>query len=304
MRKTLFCILLVLVEALPSVACEICGCANSNFQIGLLPSFNKGFIGVRYTSSEFSSQLSTDPSQYSHDSYRGIDLWGGYNFNKLQVMGFIPYLFNRKVSDDGTTKSTGMGDALILVNYKIVASAYLNKSETGSVRHEVFVGGGIKLPTGIARVDTSNPEFNIGDFNSQAGTGSTDFLFTITHNLMWSRSGVVTNYSYRLNTTNKQDYRFGNRMYFNSAYFYSIKTGPFSIKPNAGINCQTNQVNTYSGTAIEGSDGYILSAIVGANLLYGKMGFNASGFLPFVQNNYNGQTKMDSKIMLGVTYSF
>lgn len=302
--KSLFITAILLIAAGSSYACEICGCGNSNFQIGILPSFNKGFIGYRYTVSSFNSKLSTDATQYSHDRYQTMELWGGHNFGRLQVMAFVPYLFSNKQSDDGTTKTHGLGDLLLLVNYKIFSTASLNKAETGSIRNELYAGGGIKLPTGVNRVDTTDPDFNIGDFNSQAGTGSVDYMINLTHNLMFARSGIVTNVAYRVNTANDQEYRFGNRAYINSAYYYSLALGTTKIKPSAGVNYQRNAVNTFAGSNVDGSNGYNLNASVGLNVLHGKIGANVTGFIPVSQNMYDGQTKLKSRTLIGVTYSF
>jgi hypothetical protein len=166
------------------------------------------------------------------------------------------------------------------------------------------LGGGIKLPTGVNRVNVTDPNFNIGDFNSQAGTGSVDFMANITHMLMWNKSGIVTNAAYRINASNKQDYRFGNRTYLNSAYYYTFTKSLTKIKPNVGLNYQSNAINSYNGAEVTDSNGYNLNATVGVNVLHKKIGFNAMAFIPVAQNMYDGQTKLQSRMMAGLTYSF
>ncbi|HEY8934677.1 MAG TPA: hypothetical protein VIM65_05630 [Cyclobacteriaceae bacterium] len=305
MKKSfLLTILFIVILATSSLACEICGCSNNNFQIGILPTFSKGFMGFRYTTSRFSSHLKTDASEYSHDYYQTMELWGGYNFKKIQVMAFMPYVFSRKKSDDGTTISNGAGDLLLLVNYKVFSSSSLSKNEKTTFRNDIYLGGGVKLPTGVNRVDTTDPDFNIGDFNSQAGTGSVDYIFNVTHNLMWNRSGVVTNAAYRFNTANKQDYKFGNRAYVNMAYYYTFTTGDTKIKPNVGFNYQSNAINKFEGSEVEDSNGYNFNSTVGVNVLRKKIGVNAMASIPVAQNMYDGQTKLQSRILVGVTYSF
>src|SRR5436190_15453514 len=113
---------LLLLVTTSSSACEICGCSNSNFQIGLLPAFNKGFFGYRYSYSRFSSSVRNEPSEFSRDYYQTMELWGGYNIKRVQFMAFVPYVFSRKVSDDGETKTNGLGDIMFLINYKILGS--------------------------------------------------------------------------------------------------------------------------------------------------------------------------------------
>jgi len=304
MKKYLMMLLLCAMTCVSVFGCEICGCGNSNFQIGLLPSFSKGFLGVRYSMSQFSSIVKEDQTQYSHDYFKITELWGGYNFNKLQVMAFVPHIISRKESDDGVTASQGIGDVMLLLNYKLFSSTAISNNESTTIRHELYAGGGIKLPTGVNRVNVDDPGFNIGDFNSQVGTGSVDYLLNLTHNMMWNRSGIVTNVAYRINSSNSQDYRFGNRAYLNGSYYYTITAGVMKIKPSAGVNYQANAVNTFSGLNVVDSNGYNLNATLGVNVLYNKIGVSAMAFLPVAQEIYAGQTELKSRVMLGLTYSF
>jgi hypothetical protein len=112
-------IVLFLSPVIGARACEICGCGNNNFQIGILPTFSKGFIGIRYTTSQFNSIVQEDVSQFSNDYYKTTELWGGVNLRKFQVIAFLPYFNSKEVGDDGTTISNGLGDAMVLLNYKV-----------------------------------------------------------------------------------------------------------------------------------------------------------------------------------------
>ena len=304
MKKQVF--LLVIIFSLfygNSFGCEICGCSHSNFQIGLLPTFQKGFIGLRYSYSTFYSQMRDDHHEHSSDYYQTMELWGGYNLKRIQVMAFMPYINSRKVTHEGTTISNGAGDLMLLFNYNIFGKTSLTENEKTTFRHELYFGGGIKLPTGVNDVDDKDPEFNIGDFNSQAGTGSVDYLVNVTYNFLWNKSGVVTNLAYRINSANDQDYKFGNRVYLNSSYFYTFTKGEMKFKPNTGLSFQNNTINTFKGTDVEDSDGYNLNATAGINILRKKIGFNATGFIPVSQNNFDGQTELKSRILVGFTYS-
>jgi hypothetical protein len=303
MKKYFITSALLLVVILTTTACEICGCGHSSFQIGLLPNFNKGFIGLRYSYSTFRSHVKDEPSEYSFDRYQTAELWGGYQYRRFQFIAFLPYVISRKESDDGVTTSYGAGDAMLLVNYKIFGKTSLAKNEKTTLRNELFAGGGIKLPTGVNRVDPSSAEFNIGDFNSQAGTGSVDYMLNATYNFLWNNSGIVTNVAYRFNTANSQEYRFGNRSYINTAYYYTFMKGETKIKPNAGFNYQHNAINHFQNDEVEDSNGYTLNSTLGVNILKGKVGFNAMTFVPVAQENYAGQTKMKSRFLVGLTFS-
>jgi hypothetical protein len=302
-KRFLLFVILFPLTIITSTACEICGCGHSNFQIGLLPTFNKGFIGFRYNFSQFNSHVKDEPSEFSHDYFQTAELWGGYSYKKLQVMAFAPYVISRKESDDRVTTSNGIGDFMILLNYKVLESASAVQNDQTTIKHELYFGGGVKLPTGKNRVNPTSPEFNMGDFNSQAGTGSMDYIINTTYNFRWNNSGIVTNAAYRLNTANNQDYKFGNRVYVNTAYYYTFTKNEVKIKPNAGVNYQSNVANTFQKAEVENSHGYNLSSTIGVNVLRNKIGFNAMSFIPLAQNSYDHQTKLKSRFLIGVTFS-
>jgi hypothetical protein len=302
MKKILPVVLLLLISEI-SYACEICGCANNNFQIGLLPNFRKYFIGLRYSTARYNSTLKDSPSEYSRDYYRSFELWGGYQFKKVQVMAFLPYLVSTKISDDGKVHSNGMGDMIVMANYRVWSKMSMNEDMTRTSKNELWLGGGIKLPTGVSKVDVSQTNFNVGDFNSQPGTGSVDYLMNATHNFIWNNSGIVTNATYRYNTTNSQNYHFGNRMYLSSSFFQTFKIKKVKLRPMAGFSYLKNDVNTFGGNKIEGSNGYTFSGVGGVNLIFGKFGIMANTNLPIAQDSFNGQTKLQSKTTIGLTFS-
>ncbi len=193
---------------------------------------------------------------------------------------------------------------MLLANYRIWSKASLTENEKITFKNEVYLGGGIKLPTGRTEIDPTSSDFNIGDFNSQPGTGSVDFLLTSTYNILWNNSGVVNNFVYRFNTANNTNYKFGNRSYVNSAFFHTFNANKIKIRPNIGINYQSNSINKFKGDDVKDSNGYILSATTGLNLFYNKIGFSSSFFIPFSQNIYHHQTELNSKVIFGITYSF
>jgi hypothetical protein len=303
MRKQFLLMMVLFAAFYESYACEICGCAHSNFQVGLLPNFSKGFMGFRYSHSRFSSQVRDEPSEYSRDTYQTMELWGGYNHKKIQFMSFVPYVLSKKETDDGVTTSNGIGDVMLLINYKMFSVTSMSKNEQTTRRNELFVGGGVKLPTGVNEIDVNSPEFNIGDFNSQSGTGSLDFLLNATHNFLWNNSGLVTNVAYRINGENHQHYRFGNRVYLNTVYYYTFTQSNVKIKPNAGVNYQSNVQDRFQGSEVNFSNGYVVNAAIGLNVLRKKIGFNALTFIPVSQNTYDGQTKLKSRFLVGITFS-
>lgn len=297
MKKIIF-VSLFIFSATAISACPYCGCGNSNFQIGVLPNFTKAFIGVRYSYSHFQTDSA---SQFSRDYFHTTELWGGYTAGRFQVMAFVPYLSIHKRSDDGVINSTGLGDVLLLVNYQLLRTP---KDSARATQHSLWVGGGIKLKTGQSAVDINNPDFTIGDFSGTPGTGSTDYVVNANYMLTGARHGWVTNIAYRINTQNSQQYRYGNKFYLTSSYFYSLTAGAFTLRPLVGVNLLMNHANSFQGSEIPDSQGYILSGQFGVNVQRGKVGLLVNESLPLAQEIFKGLTQFKSRASIALTFSF
>jgi len=120
-------------------------------------------------------------------------------------------------------------------------------------------------------VNVADPNFNIGDFNSQAGTGSIDFMANITHMLMWNKSGIVTNAAYRINTSNKQDYKFGNRTYLNQLTITRLQNRLQRLNPTLDSTIKAIPSTLITVQKLQDSNGYNLNATVGVNVLHKKL---------------------------------
>ncbi len=301
MRIFFFALALLLLSMSSILACPYCGCGNSNFQIGILPTFSKAFVSVRYSYSHFKTDSS---SQYSRDYFHTIELWGGYNLGKFQVMAFVPYLSIHKLSDDGDVNTTGLGDITVLGNYQIFSKTKIGTETKSSITNTLWLGGGIKLPTGASAVDVGHLDFTVGDFSSTPGTGSTDYIINVMHNLIIANNGIVTNFAYRINTANSQQFQYGNRIYFSMAYFRSLVAGTLVIRPTLGLNLVVNAANRYLDQEVAGSQGYLLNGMAGVNLQKGKLGLLVNCALPLSQDFYHGLTQFKERESVALTYSF
>jgi hypothetical protein len=301
MKRLFLSFLFLVFSSVLAIACPYCGCGNSNFQIGVLPTFSNAFFGVRYTYSRFKTDSS---SQFSRDYFHTTEIWGGYKVGKVQVMAFIPYLSIHKLSDDGDINTSGLGDITVLGNYEIYSKT-TNGSETQRSRStNLWLGGGIKFHTGQNIVDVNDPGFTVGDFSSTPGTGSTDYILNANHTLIYGNNGLVTNLAYRINTVNNQQFQYGNRIYVNTAFFHSFTAGLFVVRPTLGLNLVVNEVNRYQGVEVDGSHGYILNGMAGVNVQKGKVGLLLNAFLPMSQDIYHGITQFKERESVALTYSF
>ena len=299
MRKFIFVFLLV-ISIQQLFACDICGCSSGNLFLGPVPIFNKHFIGIRYSFRSFSTVLKDDNNQFSNDFYQTTELWGGFKIkNKFQVLGFVPFNINHSNTDDGIKSNNGFGDMSVLGNYNIFNKMSLNK-DTMTVGQQLWIGAGVKLPTGHFSVESSE---NVSSANSQAGSGSLDCLLTASYTLVIDSWGLSSNINYKINQA-ASDFRFGNRYTANAFAFRSFQSGKNSFSPNVGLLYENLNPNELSKTKIKSTGGYDLLVAVGLETVFDRINIGFSAQIPLVSNLSDGQTKINMRGMLHLTYAF
>jgi len=302
MKKLIFCALL-LVAGYSSSACDICGCGGSNLYMGLLPSFNSKFIGIRYHYSQFHTQLASDPTQFSHNYYNSVELWSGWNIGRRwQVLAFVPYYFNKQSDDDGTTYKNGLGDISVLGNFQLLHSRN-STANNSTIEQELWIGAGIKAPTGTFKVDVKDSTTTIADINAQIGTGSTDFLLNAVHHIRINQFGVNTVVNYKINTANSSDYKYGNKFTGTSIAYYRFRFSGMGLAPNAGIIYEHTETNSMSGEKVNLTGGYALSGMAGLEWNFRNVSLGCNIQTPFTQNYADGQTKMQVRAMFHATFT-
>jgi len=282
-------------------ACEICGCGLGNYYIGIMPHFNGKFIGLRYQFHHFKTRLNDDPTQFSNDFYQTAELWGGWNINpRLQLLAFVPFNFNHQESDEGIVKLNGMGDVAVLINYKLVDIN--SKNGEKNISHEFWIGGGLKLPTGKFELEEGNPDV-AAIANTQRGSGSVDYMLNAMYNFRSGQLGVTTNASYKINSANKDNYRFGNKFSANSFVYYSLKAKNTFISPNAGLLYEHNEASQISSAKVELTGGSLFQAAGGIEFSFRKISVGCNIQLPVSQNFAEGQTESKLKGMAHITFA-
>ncbi|NGM71731.1 transporter [Sphingobacterium sp. SGL-16] len=283
-------------------ACEICGGGLGSNYTGLLPNFNKRFVGIRYHFNYVNTQLDVDgktTALSNKEKYHTAELWSAWNIgSRWRVMAIVPYSHIEKFNygTDSKSKKDGLGD--------INLSGYFNLLNKESVfTQSIWVGVGAKLPTGQYNKD----EFtNMNSPNIyQLGTGSVDFTGSVNYDIRLNNIGLNTNASYKVNTKNKDDYQYGNKLTLNgSVYYNTALSSDIKLRPNVGLQYENQAKDHTMDYQIDETGGYNTNTNLGLEATVRGLAFGFSYQTPIAQNISKGRTELVNKFLTHLTFTF
>ncbi len=263
-------------------------------------------MGVRYRQASFDSHLG-GTGNYSdlfrtQERFYATEIWARYYPTpKLQLLAFLPYQWNFQ-DERGNTKSLhGMADASLIAQYEILNTTTDTISQI--FEHNFLIGGGIKLPTGKSNFDEEDV-LQVANPNFQLGTGSTDFLLTTQYTLRYRNVGFTADASYKINTKNNENYRFGNRFSSNATLFYVKQIGKFGFMPTLGTYYEYNQKDQRENTIVFDTGGNLLNAVFGTQIYTGRFMVGINYQKPISQNLANKKIKSRDRFMIQTAFLF
>ena len=305
--KKLATLILSLIAFSNTFACDICGGGLGSNYLGLLPDFNKRFIGVRYHYNDLYTQLDIDGQKTTltnKEKYKTIDLWGAWNISdKWRVMAIIPFSNIQKYNygSDITSSKKGLGDITTSIYYNLFnSSKNLNDK---LLNQNIWIGTGLKFFTGTYNsnelISTNSPNIY------QLGTGSNDILVYANYDIRLQNTGINISSNYKINTTNKDEYKYGNKLTVNGSLYHKVSFNENArITPNIGINYEA-QANDYSHSfKIDETGGRNLNASVGIEANLGNFALGLVAQKPISQNLNSGRTELNNKISSHLSYTF
>lgn len=235
------------------------------------------------------------------ERYTRVELTGRYFFNtKWSLQGLLPYVNNQQI-EDGLAKYnvTGLGDPMLIQNYQVFNSKDL--SDSIRFAHRLSVGAGLKIPLGQFNKEYPN---GIPNIDLQAGTGSWDGLLNMTYLAKYDNLGAIINANYKLNTGNKDAFRYGNTLNAMVSLFYQIKIAKQVIMPTIGGYAEIAAYDNSDGITYENSGGELYFADASLNWFVNKIRFQANYQHNFASklNNPN-QLKTLHKVNFSITYN-
>ena len=281
MKKS-FISLFVLMVAYTSNACDICGCGVGNFNPYMFPHLAQKFISVGYNYRYYRSNAHNDlgNEMVNKEYYQSFSLAGQFTIaRRIELMGYLPFQSNTQRGPEGNKSLNKLGDAIFLANYRVVDHI----SSDNKLRQTVVAGGGIKLPTGNYQYEEGSEE-EVDNPNFQAGTGSTDFLLNGSYSLRYKKIAVSTGITYKMNKSNKDDYRFGNRLLTVVQFKYVKDVGNISIIPNVGMVIEEMNEDKESGIVVDHTGGHNVQATFGLDVNNRKIAAGIFYNKPVAQN--------------------
>jgi hypothetical protein len=136
----------------------------------------------------------------------------------------------------------------------------------------------------------------------QPGTGSTDVIAGLNYFAKAGKSGLHIYSTYKINTTNKNEYRFADRFNVNCNYLYEIKKKEFGFYPSTGVYYETAGHDYANGSEVENSGGNAFFANVGLDIFYKKISLNLAGQYPISQHLNGDQPQNHYRAVIGFNY--
>lgn len=306
MKQLLFLLLAGAVLAVPRDvrACDVCGCSGGGGYFGILPQFQRHFVGMRWQERVLDSYhpaSSLEPAANARSTFRTLDIWGRwYPLRRVQVLAFVPVHFFEQNESTALIKTRGLGDATIIANYTLLNTG---DSIMRTWKHSLQVGGGIKLPTGRYRLtDSDGVRYHA---NLQPGTGSTDALLNIIYTLRRRSLGLQVDAQTRLNTGNANRYRFGHRQNAAIRLFWWKNIGRnISVLPRAGFVLDAAQKDVWYGSTQEATGGYATFADVGLDVYIGDFAVGAGFQTPVWRHLGDGLVTPKGNLSVTATWMF
>lgn len=277
--------------------CDACGCSASGGSMGFNSMLSERFAGVRYMYQSYKSRDGVfNNSPWIDENFNTIQLWGRIPVTeKIEVMALVPYHFLGREKATDSQSLNGIGDMTIIAFYNV----FQTKNDSAVFQHKVFVGAGLKLPTGKYN-NTNNGSVNP---SFQLGTGSWDYNLATEYIIRKNKFGLNTTLGYIFKTENDKNYQFGNQFNYGSTLFYNTTINNLMIVPQIGIAGETYQANQDYKEDVPFTKGDILFGKLGVEVGYNKFSFGVNAMLPISQNLTGGRVEANYRLAFSLNYS-
>ncbi len=331
MRKQLLFFSFILWSSL-AFSCDFCNC-----YLGINPHYKKNTVGLRLTNTAYSGSLLNNSelalldltAQDFSETYSTMEAYSQfYPIQKLQVQIFVPYVIKTESMSDAAfraltqqqvsgsrishtdpthkgvvndvkqaTTIQGFGDPMLILNYQLFN---LNAMDTTKIKQRMFAGAGVKFPMGKSKFDETKDPL---EKKHQPGTGSWDFIGSVSYLARYKKLGANLNFSYMLNLKDKQAFKYANRSNVNLSVYRELSKNSLFVYPSLGLFYEQAGRDNYKSQVLEQTGGQLLLAHTGLDIYYRKFSISTAFHFPTVQKLFGSQPNLNYRIIAGIGFA-
>ncbi len=299
--QKIVCIAFLMLCTYHSKSCDVCACAASGSQLGILPQFSRHFMGVKYQYSSYDSKPhnAVESSTLTRETFHTTQLWTRIvAHRRIHFFAFLPYKVNIRNTENATVKVNGIGDAMLLTNVILFNT---DQNSTQKLKQALQVGGGLKLPTGKSDKIINGLMLHS---NMQTGTGSFDIPLNLIYTLRYQSFGGNAEINFTKNGINKQHFQFGNRTTASMRFFAWKEIKKISLLPNLGATYENSSMDKQQSHIQAFTGGSNLQGNIGLDIYYSKFGLNLLFQAPLYQKMGDGNITGHPRLMGNIIYLF
>lgn len=278
------------------------GCPSGGGYLGIVPQFSKNFVGLRYRYRGFSVNGSEHGQLVNNvrHSFQTTELWGRfYPAKRIQLFVFLPFQMNTETEGKTTSYLEGIGDVSFIATYNVINTG---DSLDQDWKHNLLLGGGLKLPTGKYQQRDEGKQMYPIYF--QSGTGAYSVLFNAIYTVRYNKIGLNTDFNYRYNGKNELDYSFGNLMTASASLFYWLNLGSVAVLPSVGTYIENAKRDIEYGYYLNDTGGTLGYVSLGADIYSGRLAIGVNIQKPYWQDTPLRNQKNDLRAMANVAWLF
>jgi len=131
-----------------------------------------------------------------------------------------------------------------------------------------------------------------------------DFLFNLIYTVRHNNVGLNSELSYSLNTTNKDEYKFGNTSRAGLTAFYILRSNALTVMPNVGVSGEFFQDNKQFDDPFPDTGGWASLVNAGIEIYYRSLAIGFSYSHPASQALFNGKVEANDRVAAHFTVMF
>lgn len=291
-------VLLMLLISHTSYSCDVCGCNANGDSWGIMPNFNRSFIGLK---NQWRSFVSTHPNtgddlsgQKIRDEFFRTDIVMRVGISeRIGIVAQVPYRYNYRLEGAFSSTYQGIGDASAFAQFLVV------KPTLRLWRHSLFISAGAEAPTGKFKFSHDIPSM------LQPGSGTWDFLYGLNYTIRRDDIGVNAELNYRDNGRTGI-YEWGDVYSTSLKSFYAFQTdSSLQIMPWIGASFEhynENTENTKYDISAAYTGGYVSAITGGLDVFSERYSFSVDAAIPLVSSFADDFGKM--KFHVGCKFVF